>query len=327
MPLPSSISYVGLGLEATKGTGVVPTAFIPVDPNSLKPADAINYMDDLGLRGSMAVIYDQIPGTVYSTIELAGPVYPDTFGFLLAGLLGDVVTTGAGAPFSHVMSLKNSGDGQPKSLSVSDFYGLGGGTPDRRYPGVQVNEIQFKSTADGFIQHTTKCTGLPSVLVAKPTASFTTVQAVPTWKGTLTIAGAGKTYLTDSTMTLKRNVTPIAGFTGTQAVYAIWVAGLEIDGTFTFIHEDDTELVRYLTNSQPAMVFDWQQGAGAGLVEVKFQMTKVAYMKAGLDRGADFVKLVVSYKATANTTDVGATGGWSPIKATLQSALPSGTYQ
>ena len=55
-------------------------------------------------------------------------------------------------------------------------------------------------------------------------------------------------------------------------------------------------------------------------------MTKCAFTVAKIERGKDFIELNVTYKAIANTTDVGATSGYSPIKVTLKNAKASGTY-
>ena len=45
-----------------------------------------------------------------------------------------------------------------------------------------------------------------------------------------------------------------------------------------------------------------------------------------IERGEDFVQVSVDFNAQANTTDDGASGGFSPIKWVLQNAKASGTY-
>jgi hypothetical protein len=90
--------------------------------------------------------------------------------------------------------------------------------------------------------------------------------------------------------------------------------------------ESDTQLNYYLNNTQPSLKLDFSTGAGATLVQVQFNMTKCAFTVAKIERGKDYVELSVNYKAIANTTDVGASSGYSPIKVTLQNAKASGTY-
>ena len=90
--------------------------------------------------------------------------------------------------------------------------------------------------------------------------------------------------------------------------------------------EDNTELTRYLTNTQPAIVLNWAYGAGATAVQIQATITKGAYTAAVIERGDDFVKITVDINAQGNTTDAGSSGGYSNIKWVLQNAKASGTY-
>lgn len=326
MPLPVSRTFAGLAKEVTKGTGVAPVDFIPI-AKDLKPVDKVKYIDDDGLRGSMVDVYDQIQGPIWSEFDMNGLAYPDTYGYIVAAIFGDVTTTGASAPFSHAMSVKNSLDGQPGALSITDFYGLSGGTPARRYTACQCASLSTKFMGDDAISYQSKWVGFQSALVALPTNAPSTIPAVPGWRTTFTIAGAGKLFVMDCTIALKRQTTPIHTADGTQAPYAVWQGALSVEGDMTIIHEDDTELVRYLTNTQPSFVVDAQQGAGATLTEIKYQITKCAYVEGTIDRGKDFVTSKFKLKGIGNTTDIGSTGGFSPAKATIQSAKAASTYQ
>lgn len=326
MPLPSSLSYLGIAKEATKGTAVNPTDFIPVDPASLKPLDKQMYLEDAALRGAMVDVYNEIQGPLYSQFEFGGPVYADTFGYIAAGLTGDLTVTGASAPFTHACSIKNTGDGQPKSYTLTDFYAFTG-THSRQYAGMQFLDTTLKFTGDGLLEHTTKATGFASALVAKPAQSFTAVEAIAGWRGAITIAGGGVTYLIDGTLNIKRSGGPINTVDGTANPYSIWVGTMSVDGTVNFLIEDDAELIRYLTNTKPSFVVDYTAGAGAALVQVKVVMSTCAYTEAGAyDRSGDYVKMSMKIKGVGNTTDVGSTGGYGNAKLTIQSAKPSGTY-
>ena len=88
----------------------------------------------------------------------------------------------------------------------------------------------------------------------------------------------------------------------------------------------DTELTRFISNSQPAIVLNWAYGTGATAVQIQATITKGAYTAAVYDRGEDFVTVSVELNGQANTTDAGASGGFSPIKWVLQNAKASGTY-
>jgi len=319
-------SYIGIAKEATKGTAVAPTDFIPVMADSLKPVDIIDPLYDTGLRGSNVVNYNYIPGRTRSTYDFGGSVFPDTIGYALAGLLGSVATTGASAPYTHTISLKNSAvaaaDDQPISYTLTDFYAAA----VRAYPGQQFSDFSLKFNADGLLEYDAKTTGWISASAATPTPSFSTILPTPVWQGVVTIGGSTVATGMTGNIDLKRNVTPVYGIGQTQNPFNVFLGPLETTGKVTFIMEDNTELTRYLTNTQPAIVLNWAYGAAAAAVQVQATITKGAYTAAVIERGDDFVKVTVDINAQGNTTDAGSSGGYSNIKWVLQNAKPSGTY-
>lgn len=320
-------SYLGIAKEATKGTAVAPTAFIPVNIGKVKPVDVIDPLYDEGLRGSMVKNYNYIQGRTRSTFDFGGAVFPDTFGWALGGIMGSVATSGASAPYTHVISLKNASatgaDAQPTAFTLTDFYAAN----VRSYPGCQIHDLTLNFSADGLMEFDAKATGWASETVSTPTPSFTTVLPTPSWQGTVSIAGVAVAYAVDGSLSLTRSVEPIYGISDTQDPYQIFVGGLETSGTFSFVMEADTELTRYLTNTQPAIVLDWTNGSGATETQISATITKGAYVAASIERGKDHVEISVDVTGLANSTDAGSTGGFAPIKWTLKNAVASGTYQ
>lgn len=320
MPLPTYFSFLGIAKETTKGTAAAATDYIPVV--SMSPRDVVMYLPDKGMRGSQVELYNEIAGPTMSEFGFEGDVFPDTIGYALAGLLGDVVTTGASAPFSHVMAVKNSGDGQPPSFTFSDYNAV----TTRQFAAMQFAELGFKFSGDGLLTYSAKAIGNASVTTSKPTQSFSTVTPIAAWRGAVTIGGSASVTLIDGSCDLKRAVSAIHTLDGTAQPYKIWGGPVSASGKLNFVAEDESELTRYLTNTQPSLVLDFQQGAAAALTQVKLSMTKAAYTVGEIVRGKDYVAVEVSYDAIANTSDAGATGGYSPVKATLQNAKASGTY-
>lgn len=319
-------SYLGIAKEVTKGTPVAPTDYLPVMANSLKPVDIIDPLYDEGLRGSNVKSYAYVPGRTRSTYDFGGSVFADAIGYPIAGLLGDVATVGASAPFTHTMSLENSAvaaaDAQPLSYTLTDFYAAA----VRAYPGCQFTDFTLKFNADGMLEYDTKVTGWVSATAATPTPTFSTVLPTQVWQGALTVGGTTITNSISGEISMKRPVTPVYGIATTQAPFNIFVGPLEVTGKLTFIMENDTELTRYLTNTQPALVLNWAYGAGATAVQIQATLTKGAYVAAASDRGSDFVQISVDINAQANTTDAGATLGYSPIKWVIKNAKPAATY-
>lgn len=327
LALPSVKSYLGIAKEVTKGTPVAATNFIPFTMNSFKPMDVIGSLYDTGLRGSMAENYAYLQGRKHTTIDVGGPAFADTIGYFIAGVLGDVSTSGASAPYTHTIALKNAvasgGDAQPTSFTITDFYTAN----TRYYPGCQVTDFSLTFNADGMLEYTAKLMGFPSTTTTAPSPSFSTVLPTQVWTGTVTIGGVAVGYTKSASLDLARKAEPIFGISNTQSPYQIFLGSLTAGGRATFVMESDTELTRYLTNTQPSLTFDFSTGAGATATQIAFTLTKGAYTTATIERSTDHVEVTVDFSGIANTTDVGATAGYSPIKFTLKNALVSGTYQ
>jgi hypothetical protein len=319
-------SYLGIAKEVTKGTIVAPTDFIPVAKDSIKPVDVVDALYDTGLRGSNVVNYNYLQGRTRSTFDFGGAVFADTIGYSIAGLLGSVVTTGVSAPFTHTISLKNSltsgADDQPISYTLTDFYAA----DVRSYPGCQFSDFSLKFNADGMLEYDAKTTGWQSSQVADPTPTFSTLLPTQVWRGTVSIAGSPVSNAMTGNIDMMRSVSPVYGISNTQNPYNIFLGPLEVTGKITFIMENDTELTRYLTNTQPAIILKWNYGTGANEINLEANITKGAYTAAVIERGEDYVQVSVDLNAQANTTDAGSTGGFAPIKWTLQNAKASGTY-
>jgi hypothetical protein len=319
-------SFIGIAKETTKGTPVAPTDYLLVMADSVKPVDIIDPLYDKGLRGALVENYNYIPGRTRSTFDFSSAAFPDGIGYALTGLLGACATTGASAPYTHTISLKNSltaaADAQPLSYTLTDFYAAA----VRAYPGIQFTDFSLKFNADGLLEYDAKTTGWGSASASTPTPSFSTILPTPVWYGTVSIGGSTVSNAVSGNIDMKRPVTPVYGISNTQNPYTVFVGALETTGKFTFAMEDNTELTRFLTNTQPAIVLNWAQGAGASATQIQATITKGAYTAAVIERGQDYVQISIDLNAQGNTTDAGASGGFSNIKWVLQNAKASGTY-
>lgn len=319
-------SYLGIAKEVTKGTAVAPTDFIPVAKDKLKPVDVVDPLYDTGLRGSNVVNYNYIQGRTRSTFDFGGAVFADTIGYSIAGLLGSVATTGASAPYTHTISLTNSltsgTDTQPISYTLTDFYAV----DVRSYPGCQFSDFSLKFNADGMLEYDAKTTGWQSETVSDPTPTFSTVLPTPVWRGTVSIGGSAVATAMEGNIDMKRAATPIYGISSTQDPYQVFLGPVEVTGSIKFVMDSDAQLTNFLTNTQPAIVLNWAYGSGSTELQVQATITKGAYTAAVIERGDDFVSVTIELNGQSNTTDAGASGGYSPIKWVLKNAKASGTY-
>jgi len=317
-------SYVGIAKETTKGTPVTPTAFIPVLANSVKPEDKYGILLDKGLRGSAVETYNYIQGRGNSTFDFSGDAFADTIGWVIGGVMGTDTITGS-SPYSHALTLKYSAstaaDIQPIAYTITDFYSAN----VRAYAGMQFSDFSLKFNADGMLQYDAKATGWLSSTASTPTPSFTTILPTPVWTGTVSVAGTQVTNAMTGQIDIKRPVTPVWGIANTQNPYQVFLGALDVSGKVTFTMEADTQLTNFLTNTQPALVFNWTQGTGSTQTIISAQLTKGAYTAAVIGRSKDFVEIEVTFNGQGNTTDAATSSGYSPIKWTIANAV-STTY-
>jgi Phage tail tube protein len=320
---PGELSFVGIAKETVEGTFVPSTAFIGC--SKIQPLNPVDYMDVMAMRGSMVDSYGVVQGFKWGGIELGGPVFADTIGWILAGILGDLTNAGTAAPFSSAMSLKNSGNGQPVTHSVNDFYVAA----NRAIAGLKWTDLEIKWTAEGLLEFDAKGTGLSSATQTKPSASITAVLPTPAWIGVLTIGGSGVVKTSDGSIKFTRQNKVLKLINGTQVPTTVFLGALEVTGKYKAVMDDETELTRYLTNTQPVFQADFQQGVGAALTEVKIVCSQAAYNKDPkiTQQVGGPVEIDAEFTAMPNATDAGASGGVSPCKVTIQSAVQGTTFQ
>jgi len=328
MALPRYRSFLAVGKETTALTpGGSPTAALPANfkylpVNSLDTFDDIKYLDDLNWRGSMVNEYGAVQGNIHSQINFGGDLYPDTIGFVYAGVLGDYVYT-AGTPSQHAMSVKNSGTGQATSYTLTDYNGYN----QRQYAGCMFGSVDTKFNAEGLLEYTATAQGFQSSVNATAlTTGFSALTPVPVWTGVTTIGGSVTPKLAEGNVNITRSLTPIFTVDGSQSPYQIFQGAVSAEGSLKLIFEDDTDYTRYLTNTQPSLDFTFSTGTGASQLSVQLHLSKAAFTVAKVDRSKDFVELDVTYKGIATTSDGGSSGGYSPIKVTILNATASAAY-
>jgi hypothetical protein len=326
MPTPTFLSVLGIAKEAARAAGVAPTAVAPVayfPVTSLQPQENFTQLPDAAWRGSQVDNYGNIQGVKDATLDFGGPLYADTFGYVLGGLLGDVTVTGSVAPYSHAFSVLNTGNGQPPSFTLTDYDGIDW----RQYAGAQFNETQINYTAAGDLNYTAKSTCFGSATTTAPTKSYSAVPLMPAWRGAVTLGGTADTTIISGDVTIKRKVTVEHTLNGAQQPYTIWVGPATVDFKFKCLAEAaQLPYLQFLGGAATTVDLLWTQGAGAAVNSLKLHMSQARYTVGTITRGSDAVEFDITGVGEGNTTDAGASLGYSPIKATIQSAIAAGLY-
>lgn len=86
---PASKTWLGVGREGTMGQPVLPVQTIPLLKNSFQPEDTPKWLHDEAIRGSMALVFNDIQGVEDATFSYGGPAFLDVEGYFLDNLFGD----------------------------------------------------------------------------------------------------------------------------------------------------------------------------------------------------------------------------------------------
>jgi hypothetical protein len=320
MPKPSHLAQLGFGRETIPGTAVPATMWAPW--KSLAPKDELKIIKDEGNRGAPVATMGAQAGPRGAALDWGGDVLADVIGWPLASLLPDVTATGAAAPYSTAFSVLCTGDTQPPALTATIFDPLG----TWQYPGLQVSELQIKWNADGFLEYSAKAMGWGYVTGATPTTSYSAVRPQANWGVVNKIAGT-QMFVQEGEITIKRKVEAIRGANGTQNPYRIWSGDVAVDGKMTLVMEDTTQRTAFQNVTPQSLDVSFTQGAGATQTGLALHCSQAVYTEGTPTYGKDYIEMPVTWEAIANTSDIGASGGYSPIKVTLTNAMPTGTYK
>lgn len=315
MPQATWSTQAGIAKETTYGTAVPPTAFLPV--TSVKVDDKIGYIEDKAWRGAPVDTYSLIPGFSTSDIEINGPVFPDTIGFILGGLFGTDTLTGSTAPYAHAFSL-NNGAVTP-SYTITDAVN---GTI-RRASGVRFSEVEFTLDPNAIFTFQAKGTGRVSASTTRPTASYSALSATAGWNFVPTVGGTALSNVESASVTISRTLTQIPTLNG-QTLYNVYPGLMTVSGKFTMVMEDETQLLNYLNGTQVPLDLAYSIGSGTTNSGVQIHCTQCQYTAATRDRSKEYVELQVDFTALGNITD--GVSGYSPAKVTVSNAQATNTY-
>lgn len=324
MPFMSVNSFVGLGIEGTRGTASSNIKFVPVTTPQLTPQQM--WLRDEAYRGSAVAVYDNVAGVRHDEYDFKGYLFADTFPLLAKAALGYEAVTGS-SPYTHTASLKNDQSGsQPPSVTIQDFDGAN----PFQLTAAQLGDLKLTFGAEAAVEYEAKFMGNPFTLISAPSPSFSTETFVPGWDVTATIGGTSYTTVVDGEVNITRATAPIFTAQGSQAPYRNFAGPIDITGRLRFVVEANDPIIGTgsfagsglaLTDSPQAVVLTFTDPVSTHTVTV--QMSKVQFKNPKRDRGKAYVEVEAEFDALANTTDAvsAAGGGYAPVKITAVNAV------
>lgn len=318
-PAAAQLLAVGISKEASYGVGAAPTLLLPVSPPSV--ADTPGWGVDGGWRVAPAVSFGRVVTSQASALTLAGDLFPDGIGFALAGVLGDVGFA-AGTPNVWTMALLNSGAQQPPSYQVV----VADPTGQLSYAGCKVAALTIGYDPDALLSWSADLVGQPGAVSAWTMPGPGSELPVAGWRGVATIGGTLQGGVMSASVALTRGVTAKRNVTGMLAPALQRSELLSVSGQITVVAQTDS--FRQQANAGTVTSIDLAFSYGVGAAQRALTLhCSTAYLSSVVrSYGNKWIELDIGFDADANTTDVGASGGWSPIKATLKNAVASGVY-
>jgi hypothetical protein len=328
---PSAKQVLGLAVETEQGTAVTTLAATCL-VKAFEPEDKIVMLTDDALRGSMVDSYGEIQGPKNTEFSVNGPVFCDWFPFFVRNILGDNTTTGAG-PYTHAMSVLNSGTAQPSSLTLVDWQGPTATSNARTYSGCCLSELTLKGNPEStLLEWSAKGLGWESsdYPTAPPTFSPSADAPMAAWR---TGIGVGGTFgampnatIRNWEVTITRALKVEWTSQNEQTPYIIQRGVVGVTGSFyVSVPADETMLDYWLSNTQPQLQFLIDNGqAGTAQRRLTIDMLLGSFASTKINRSEEAVGYDVSFKGVANTTNAGASGGYSPIKVTTINNTASG---
>lgn len=230
---------LGIGLEATRGTPVAPTYWLPFVTMSFFDKTTTQAEEQ-----GMGKVADQ--DSVYVTMKMAegdveSQIYDNALGFILSSILGAVPVTTGGNPYTHTFTLSNTN--QQKSLSLywqDPIYSL-------MFPLAVVEQLSLTVEPSGIVAWTVTFKAKASKDWATLTPDFTSLGSKFLHQHLVTklaanVAGLGAATgisLKNLELNINRN-TIFDEVIGTVEPEDVLGQQLSVDGSLTLNLEDDT---------------------------------------------------------------------------------------
>lgn len=235
-------------------------------------------------------------------------------------------------PYTSAFSVLNYGNGQPTSLTITDYQGPTASTGTRAYPGICLSDVSMKGTVEsGYLDYTAQGMGWPSASAAAVTSSPSAVTGQPAWKATIglngTIGAAQILTVNDFEISLRRAIEIKYTAQNSQNPYTVYRGICDVSGRLNAIVSDETFLTYLNSNTQPQLQILLSNGlSGANLLSIQFDIRYAAFSESKINRSKAWVEYDASFDSIANSTNAGWSAGLSPVTVTFQNAITPNSY-
>lgn len=326
-----TVTFTQTGVTGTQESGISNIVTATLGASSSQPLNWTTVTVPTGVTVTGYKVY-RFTGTATSAASFVTPALITTIGSAATLTYTDTsASAGAGAPpqagtflTSHAFAVKNSANGQPTSLTITDF----NGDVARAYAGLKFDDLSLKFAANTLITYAAKAKCWASQSASTPTPSYNTTDPIPAWTGAISINGAQALNVQSGELSIKRNVEVITSIAGVQDPYDMFSGAVSVSGKFTAVWlASDPNYALYATSATTYLPIDINFTQPTTTMGLDLKLSKAAYTMVESKRGKDYVECEITFRGIGNTTDQGSSLGFSGIKATLNNMVAAGTYQ
>lgn len=264
---------LGIALETTRGTPVIPAYWIPYATMSF--FDRINSVVEEQGMGNIAD-----SDSFYVTMrmgegEVEAQLYDQALGYILSSLLGAVPSTGGSNPYTHTFTVNATNQAKSLTLYWKDV--------DRSYifPLAVVDSFQMSVEPGGFVEYTIGFKSKGARDWASQTPSFTTLGekflhqhlVFKLASSTAGLAAASAISLKSLELNINRNVI-FDEVMGTSEPEDILSQPISVEGSINLNLEDDTYRNFMLNNTYRAMQISLIKGTSN---QLNLQFPRVSF--------------------------------------------------
>ena len=295
---------LGLAVEATRGTGVAPTIWMPHVNTTLYPK--VDEARDIGAMGSLADSNDKLITERYAEGDITAELRDQSIGYFLYSWLGTVSSSGAGDEYVHSFSLSEGN--QHKSLTIVEKSDI----VTQMYKMAMLSRLEINVSLDGLVQFTAGIIAKNPVTTTQTPSN--TAENKFTKKGckiyiAANLAGLdAATALETKALTLTSDVgTERDSAHGTVQPVDILNKTMSIEGSLSLNYEDNT-LRNYMVDGDTKAVRidieDVDTTLTANTPRLRIELPKVDFSEwEGNYALEDIVSQTLKFKANYDTTN------------------------
>lgn len=299
---------IGIAVEATQGTALAPTFFVPVQSYSFD--DKVEYVKNDSAMGRIEEFNDADIIKEWSEGEYGGKIFIDSIGAELTALFGQSPTSTQRATsgvYDHAYELANNND--HKSLSVSYVDDV----QDVRSPFAMVNTWSLEVAVDDYVKRTINLIGKKSASVTNSPAYTNEVEFIPSMVSLKLAAnaagldGASAINVTSFNMEVAKNAEALYVL-GSKEPEDIINKQFGVTGSIELYFENTTYRNYVFANTHRAVriaMTDTTVDLGSGHnPELRFDLNEVVFSE--FERGWDSndpLKQTLNFEALVSVTD------------------------